>query len=282
MQNEARGIEGAPASSSSPLIVIALFAASLVLLAAILMTNSLAAVQRNRPTIVLVHGAFAGSSSWNSVAARLIADGYPVVAVANPLRGVKADALYVNNLLASISGPVILVGHSYGGSVISNAVGGRSNVKGLVYVSAFAPEKGESAATLAARFPGSTLGPALAPPVSLADGSEDLYIDQDKFHAQFAADLPSGEAALMAATQRPVTGGALNEAAAAPAWKTIPSWFFYGTLDRNIPVAVHRFMAQRARARMTVEIDGGSHVVLLSHPGQLAKLIEEAAVEAPR
>jgi len=148
----------------------------------------------SKPTVVLVHGAFAGSSSWNPVTAKLLAKGYKVVAVANPLRSVKGDASYLTNVLESISGPVILVGHSYGGNVISNVPTAKSNVKALIYVAGVAPDVGESAATLSGKFPGSTLGPTLAPPVTLADGSKDLYIQQDKYPAQFAADVPAGEA----------------------------------------------------------------------------------------
>jgi pimeloyl-ACP methyl ester carboxylesterase len=152
-------------------------------------------------------------------------------------------------------------------------------VKALVFVAGVAPDVGESAAMLADKFPGSTLGPTLAPPVPLPDGNKDLYIRQGKFHAQFAADLPVAEARLMAATQRPITEAALNEASGAPAWKTIPSWFLYGSLDRNIPSAVHAYMAQRAGSRRTVEVNGASHVVMMSHPDALVKLIEEAANE---
>jgi pimeloyl-ACP methyl ester carboxylesterase len=233
----------------------------------------------SKPTVVLVHGAFAGSSSWNRVAAKLIAKDYPVVAVANPLRGVKSDATYVANLLDSITGPVILVGHSYGGNVISYAATGKSQVKALIYVSGVAPDAGESASTLVGKFPGSTLGPTLAPPVLLADGSKDLYILQDKYHDQFAADVPVSETQLMAATQRPITEAALNESAGTPAWKTIPSWFLYGSLDRNIPPAVHAFMARRAAAKEVVEVKGASHVVMISHPDVLVRLIDHAAAQ---
>jgi pimeloyl-ACP methyl ester carboxylesterase len=231
----------------------------------------------NKPTVVLVHGAFAGSSSWNRVVAKLLAKGYPAVAVAVPLRGVKSDASYVASLLDAIKGPVILVGHSYGGTIISNAATGKTNVKALVYVSGLAPDLGESAGAQVAKFPGSTLGPTLAPPVLLADGSKDLYIQQDKYHAQFAADLPESETKLMAATQRPIVAAAFDEPSGAPAWKTIPSWFLYGSLDKNIPPAVHAFMAQRAGAKKAIEIKGSSHVVMMSHPDALVKLIDEAA-----
>lgn len=142
--------------------------------------------QTEKPTIVLVHGAFADASSWNRVVKILEKDGYPVVAAANPLRGVKSDGSAISALLTSIHSPVVLVGHSYGGNVISDAANDHANVKALVYVSAFAPEAGETVAGLAGKFPGSTLGPTLAAPVPLADGGKDLYIQQDKFHNQFA------------------------------------------------------------------------------------------------
>ncbi|TPG46124.1 alpha/beta hydrolase [Rhodanobacter glycinis] len=230
-----------------------------------------------KPTVVLVHGAFADSSSWNGVIQRLHAKGYTVVAAANELRSVKGDAASVNSLVKSIHGSVVLVGHSYGGSVISEAASGLDNVKALVYVAAFAPELGESAGELAGRFPGSSLGPALAPPVELADGGKDLYIVQSKFHAQFAADVPTAQAALMAAGQRPVTDAALHEASTSAAWKTIPSWFVYGSADLNIPPAAQVFMAARAHSRKTVVVMGASHVVMVSHPAEVAALIERAA-----
>ena len=171
-------------------------------LAAAMLASAPAPAQTAKPTIVLVHGAFADSSSWNGVIKILEHDGYHVVAAANPLRGVGSDAQYVSDILTGITTPVVLVGHSYGGSVITNAAPGHANVKALVYVSAFAPANGEAAADLANRFPGSTLGPTLAPPVKIADGVNDLYIQQDKFRDQFAADVPAPDAALMAAGQR--------------------------------------------------------------------------------
>ena len=234
-------------------------------------------VQDPKPTIVFVHGAFAESSSWNGVLTELIAKGYSVVSAANPLRGVKSDAASVESLLESIEGPVVLVGHSYGGMVISNAAEGHANVKALVYVAAFAPDAGEKAFELADRFPGSTLGTALAPPVSLPDGGKDLYIQPDKFHAQFAADVPDADARLMAATQRPIAEAAGNEASGPPAWTSTPSWFIYGSRDLNIPEAAQAFMAKRAGSRETVVVDGASHVVMVSHPDAVAKLIEHAA-----
>ncbi|WP_415762484.1 alpha/beta fold hydrolase [Pseudomonas sp. CP4] len=230
-----------------------------------------------KPTVVLVHGAFADSSSWNGVVKILEKDGYPVIAAANPLRSVKGDAQSVADVLASVKTPVVLVGHSNGGPVISEAAYGNANIKALVYVAAFAPEKGETAAELSGRFPGSTLGPTLSAPVELADGGKDLYIQQDKFHDQFAADVSQADAKLMAATQRPVTVAALNEAATEPAWKTVPSYFVYGDQDKNIPAQALAFMAERAHSKQTVVVKGASHVVMVSNPKAVASLIETAA-----
>jgi len=230
-----------------------------------------------RPTVVLVHGAFADSSSWNGVISRLLKKGYPVVAVANPLRGVKTDADTVSSVLQSLEGPVVLVGHSYGGNVITNAAVGHPNVRALVFVSAFAPDVGESAGELSARFPGGTLAAALLPPVVEPNGVRDLFIQRDKFRAQFAADVPEPAATLMAVTQRPIAESALGEPSASASWRAIPSWFVYGSKDKNIPPAAIAFMAQRAGARKTVEIKGGSHVVMTSHPDEIALLVEEAA-----
>ncbi|MER7681631.1 alpha/beta hydrolase [Streptomyces sp. NPDC096934] len=231
-----------------------------------------------KPTVVLVHGAFADSSSWNGVIERLRHDGYPVIAPANPLRGLAGDAAYIHSVLKSVSGPVVLVGHSYGGAVISEAAVDSPQVKALVYIAAFAPEKGESALELSNKFPGSTLGTALNPvPFPLPGGGTgtDLYIKTDTFHHQFAADVPKRVTDLMAATQRPVAASALDEKATTPAWKTIPSWDLVTTQDLNIPPAAQRFMAKRAHAH-TVEIKA-SHAVSVSHPGAVTRLIEQAA-----
>jgi len=253
----------------------------IILAGALLSSLTAAAYAEQQPTIVLVHGAFAESNSWDGVIKDLQKDGYKVIGAANPLRGVKSDADYVSSILSSIKEPVVLVGHSYGGSVISNAANGHSNVKGLVYVAAFAPEAGESAAALSGKFPGSTLAPTLAPPVELPDGGKDLYIDQTKFPDQFAADLPLTQATLMAAGQRPIKDAALSEPAGEPAWKSVPSWFVYGDKDKNIPPAALAWMAERANSKKTVVVKGGSHVVMVSHPNTVTHLIEEAAA-APK
>lgn len=230
-----------------------------------------------KPTVVLVHGAFADASSWNGVTKILLKDGYPVIAAANPLRGVKADAAYISEIVGSVDSPVVLVGHSYGGSVISAAANGHGNVKSLVFVAAFAPEAGESAGDLAGKFPGGTLASALAKPVPLPTGGSDLYINQKAFHQQFAHDVAVDDAALMAATQRPITEAALGEKSGNAAWKTIPSWFVYGDGDKNIPAEGLKFMAERAKSKGTVVVEGASHVVMTSHPETVAQIIEQAS-----
>jgi len=260
-------------------VLVALLAAAAIILPSHVFAEE---APSRQPTVVLVHGAFAESSSWNGVITRLLAKGYPVIAVANPLRGVKSDADYVGSVIDSVHGSVVLVGHSYGGNVISNAATGRKSVKALVFVSGVAPDVGESASSLVAKFPGSTLGGTLAPPVLLPGGGKDIYILQDKYHAQFAADVSDTDSQWMAATQGPITDAALNEPSGVPAWKTVPSWFLYGSLDKNIPPAVHAFMAQRAHARKAVEVKGASHVVMISHPDALVKLIDEAAAATTR
>jgi len=238
--------------------------------------SAVATAQQPRPTIVLVHGAFAESSGWNGVISELTEAGYRTIAAPNPLRSVASDAASVAALIASIDGPVVLVGHSYGGPVITQAAIGQPNVVALVYVAGFAPDIGESSLTLSAMFPGSTLGEALQP-VPLADGGQDLFIQIDKFHAQFAADVPAEEAALMAATQRPVTYAALAESTTEAAWKTLPSYFIYGSADLNIPPQVLAFMAERAGARETKELEGASHALMVSHPAEVAAVIIDAA-----
>lgn len=230
-----------------------------------------------KPFIVLVHGAFADASSWNGVARILQKDGYFVIAAANPLRGARSDGAYIGSLVGDLKGPVVMVGHSYGGNVITEAANGHANVKALVYVSAFAPDTGETLGELTGKFPGSTLGQALAPPADLADGSKDLYILQDKFHAQFAADVPAADAALMAITQRPLAQSALDEKAGTASWKNLPSWWVYGDADKNIPPPAMAFMAKRAAAKDVVVVKGASHVVMVSHPDVVARMIEKAA-----
>jgi pimeloyl-ACP methyl ester carboxylesterase len=227
-------------------------------------------------TIVLVHGAFAESSSWNAVIGPLKDAGHEVIAVANPLRCVASDARYASDVVRAVDGPVVLVGHSYGGAVITNVDAGAGDVTALVYLAGFAADVGETAAELSNKFPGSTLADTLMP-VPQDGGATDLYIKQDRYHEQFAADLPAAEAAQMAATQRPILAAAFDDPTDTPLWKSVPSWFMFGELDRNIPVASHRFMAERAGSRRTVEIAGASHVAGMAHPAELIGLITDAA-----
>ncbi|MQY20649.1 alpha/beta fold hydrolase [Nocardia macrotermitis] len=231
-----------------------------------------------KPTVILEHGAFADASSWSGVIDRLRKDNYPVIAAADPLRGPAGDATTLRALINRVNGPVILVGHSYGGSVISAAGAGSPQVKALVYVAAFLPAPGETALGLTNKYPGSTLPAALDPaPFTNVDGSAgtDLYIKPDKFRDQFAADVPADTAALMAVTQRPVAQSALEEKATVAAWSEKPSWDVITTQDKNIPVAAQRFMAQRAHSHVT-EV-AASHSVAVSHPDTVADVIEQAA-----
>ncbi|WP_151478122.1 alpha/beta fold hydrolase [Streptomyces albicerus] len=230
-----------------------------------------------KPTVVLVHGAFADASGFNDTIALLQKAGFPVIAPANPLRDTAGDAAYISSVVDTIPGPVILAAHSYGGIVITNAARGHANVKALVYMGAFAPDEGESALQLAGQFPGSELATALIPRAYPVPGSEpgtDGYIDAAKFRAVFAADLPASRTRLMAATQRPGSVQGLGGPSGAPAWKTVPSWYLIPTEDKVIPPAAQRFMAKRAGSKVT-EIRS-SHVVMISHPEAAAKIIKSA------
>jgi pimeloyl-ACP methyl ester carboxylesterase len=230
-----------------------------------------------KPTIVLVHGAFAESASWNGVIDALAGAAHPVIAAANPLRSLEADAASVGDLVRSVEGPVVLVAHSYGGAVISNVPADAGEIAALVYVAGFAPDSGESCFSLAGRFPGSTLGDALRP-VPHANGTTDLYIVEDCFHDQFCADVPAQVARQMAVTQRPATQEALLAPSGdRPLWRELPSWFVVAEDDRNIPAELQRFMAERAGAQRTLEIPGASHAVAVSQPEATAHLILEAA-----
>jgi|SRR5690606_8022298 len=229
-------------------------------------------------TVVLVHGAFADSSSWNGSIPALQAAGHRVIAVANPLRGLEHDAAYLRSVLAGVDGPVVLVGHSYGGTVMTVAAEGNDQVTALVYVASFLPEVGESTGELAAKFPGAELGAALeAVPAPTPDGGtgDDLSIRQDRFREVFAADVPADTATLMAATQRPIIGQALADTASAAAWRTIPSWSLVARQDLAIPLESERFMAERAGAT-TVEVDA-SHAVSVSRPDAVTDVVLAAA-----
>ncbi len=229
------------------------------------------------PTIVLVHGAFAESASWDHVVDRLQEAGHHVIAVANPLRGLASDARAVSDVVRTVQGPVVLAGHSYGGAVISNVAADAGDITGLVYIAGFAPDRGESCSMLSSQFAGSTLGDALAT-VPRGDGTTDLFIRQERFHDQFCADVPAAQAARMAVAQRPVTQEALAEPSGdRPLWKEHPSWFLFGDEDRSIPSAVMHHMAKRARAHRTTEIPGASHAVTVAHPEATARMILHAA-----
>ena len=227
-----------------------------------------------KATVVVVHGAFADSSSWNDVVAELDRQGYPVLSVANPLRDLAGDSAYLSSVLDTISGPVVLVGHSYGGAVITDGATGHTNVHALVYIAAFAPDEGESGLAILNGYPGSELPPALV--VRPFPGGQDAYIDQAAFRKVFAADVSTVKARLMAVAQRPVALAAFAEPSSAPAWQTIPSWYLVAGADRAIPPAAQQAMAQRANAH-TVVVPGASHAVLVSHPEATANLIEAAA-----
>lgn len=251
-----------------------------ILLGVLAMTSMLGAdlvtAKSTKPTIVLVHGAFADASGWNGVISRLNKQGYATIAAPNGLRSLASDAAEVAGLIDSIKGDIVLVGHSYGGLVITEAANARPHVKALVYVAGFIPDVGESAATLSGKFPGGTLGDTLQQ-VPLVDGGVDLYIDQAKFAAQFAADVPLDVARLMAQTQRPITQAALAGASTVAPWKALPSFTIYGSADRNIPPAAQAFMADRAKVVKATEIEGASHVLMISHPAEVAAIIEAAA-----
>ncbi|MEU4295567.1 alpha/beta hydrolase [Kribbella sp. NPDC026596] len=231
-----------------------------------------------KPTVVLVHGAFADSSGWNAVAGRLLDAGYPVLAFSNPLRGPLADGAYLRDFLATIEGPIVLVGHSYGGAVITNAATGNPNVKSLVYVTAYAPDEGESVAaanTLGGGHTEVTDHLVLRPFPGAAQGDADAYIDPAHYHRLFAQDLPQATTRIMAVTQRPGALAALVTPSGPPAWKTIPSWYLVANQDRIIPPEAERAMA--ARASSTVVQINSSHVAMMSHPDIVVKLIRDAA-----
>ncbi len=242
-----------------------------------------ASPQTGKPTVVLVHGAFADSSGWAAEVNYLRKLGYPVIAPANPLRGLSSDADYIRSVLATIAGPIVLVGHSYGGAVITNAARGVPNVKALVYVGAFVPDQGESILTSydAATYPGSLLGPTTtevrpAPNPAAAGGQDlDIYIQAAHFREVFAGDQPAGTALTMATTQRPLSLTANNEPSGAPAWKTIPSWDLITLNDKAISPGGQAFMAKRAHAHVSTV--RSAHDVMVSHPQAVVLTILAAA-----
>jgi len=231
-----------------------------------LMNNSTS----TKPSIVLVHGAFADASGWQKVIPLLEKDGFSVTAVQNPLKSIAEDVATTKRVIESQKGDVVLEGHSYGGAIITGAGANNPKVKALVYVAAFAPDARETLGALIGQFPPTPLGSGLVP-----DSAGFLHIDRAKFREIFATDVPEGEAATMAATQKPIAGAAFGETQPVAAWKTIPSWYVVSTQDQAINPEAERFMAKRMSAH-TTEIEA-SHVSFISQPAKIAAIIEEAA-----
>jgi pimeloyl-ACP methyl ester carboxylesterase len=227
------------------------------------------------PTIVLIHGAFADASSWRPVYDRLVGDGQAVLAPPNPLRGLPYDASHTASVIDQIDGPVVLVGHSYGGAVITVA-GSSDKVAGLVYVAGVVPDERESVNDLQARFPSLAMG-RLVRPVSLADGSVEVSIDPARFHDVFCADLSDADAAFMVISQRPVSATAFDDPATGAAWRSKPSWAVFGTADYPVAPALHRFSYGRAGSTVT-EVEGASHFLMMSQPDIVASVIREAVL----
>jgi len=234
-----------------------------------------------RPTVVLVNGAWANSASWSGVILRLQSEGYAVDAPPNPLQSLKGDAATIAGFLKTINGPIVLVGHSYGGAVITNAAKGNPNVKALVYIDAFAPAKGESVLALDSSKPGSALGAGptkvftFVPFPGAKKGDAELYVKPSVFEQAFANGLPATQRAVLAATQAPVVYSAITARSGTPAWKTIPSWYVLGTIDKAIPPTIQLSMAQRIHAHVT-RVRAG-HLSMIAAPRVIAKVITAAA-----
>src|SRR5881398_2714014 len=262
-----------------PLVIIALLAIP----ASVTFGSTRNMAHMVKPSIVLVHGVWADGSSWSRVVGLLQVQGYTVYVPPNPLRGLASDSAYIASFLQSITGPIILVGHSYGGAVITNAATGNPNVKALVYIDAFAPDQGESLATLSSVPPPPGQSPSCVSGdptqvfnfVPLNGGDVDLYVKPSLFPSCFANDLPPNEGAVLASTQRPFALSALSQTSGVPAWKTIPSFYLVGTIDKAIPPFAQLFMAHRANATI-IEVRG-SHLVMISHPEAVVDLINQAA-----
>jgi pimeloyl-ACP methyl ester carboxylesterase len=222
-----------------------------------------------KPTIVLVHGAFADGSSWSHVIPLLLRDGYPVIAVQMPLASLAGDVETTKRVIDAQQGPVIVVGHSYGGAVITEAAAGNPNVKGLVYIAAFAPDANEPIGAFGEKYP-TELGTAFKP-----DAAGFLYVDRARFRELFAADVPTAETSILAVTQKPIIGSVFGASVSQAAWKTIPAWYLVAQNDKAINPDLERFYAQRMKAT-TVEV-ASSHVPFVSHPDVVVKLIEQAA-----
>ena len=227
------------------------------------------------PTVVLVHGAFADAGSWAGVTDLLLAAGVKVLVPANPLRGVTGDSAYTASVISQIDGPVLAVGHSYGGAVITNAATQVDNVVGLVFVAAFAPDENESLGEAEGTSRDSVLSSALLnrrfPTGAGGDPAVELYVDPKEFHRMFSSDLPEAQSAVLAASQRPVAASAFDEKSGVPAWKTLPSWAVVATGDKAAGADVIRSMAQRANAEIH-ELEG-SHVIMISQPRAVTDVI---------
>ena len=230
--------------------------------------------QTEKPTIVLVHGAFADASCFRGLYDALLGNDVKIIAPPNPLRGVSSgDGEYLTSVIAEIDGPVLLVGHSYGGSVIT-AAGTADNVVGLVYIAGYAPDEGENLLDLQSNFP----APGIIPYIvqhELPDGGGEVTIAPEGFHETFCADIPADDAAFYAISQRPLAGVALAEPAPTPAWRSRPVWAVLPTADRAIDPSVHRFSYDRMGATVT-EIEGASHVVMISRPEEVAEVVMTA------
>jgi pimeloyl-ACP methyl ester carboxylesterase len=263
--------------------VIPLAILALILIPAYVVAAKSDTISATKPSIVLVHGAWADGSSWSRVIALLQDKGYTVYAPANPLRGLTSDSAYIADFLHSITGPIVLVGHSYGGAVITNAATGNPNVKALVFIDAFAPDQGESLGQLSSIPPPPGLSPSCLAGdptqvfnfVPLTSGGVDAYVKQSLFPSCFANDLPASQGAVLASTQRALSLGVLPEKSGVPAWKTIPSWYLVGTIDQAIPSWAQLFMAQRAGS--TIVQVRASHLSMISHAPAVSDLIQQAA-----
>src|SRR5215469_3672326 len=230
------------------------------------------------PTVVLVHGAFADASGFRGLYNELLGEDVTILAPPNPLRGLTGgDGEYLKSVVEAIDGPVLLVGHSYGGAVIT-AAGTADNVVGLVYISGFAPDEGENLTDLQSKFP----PPGIIPYIvqhQLPDGGAEFTLSLEGFHESFCADVPAGDAAFLAISQRPLAGVSLTEAAGTPAWRTRPVWAVLPTADRCIDPGVHHFSYERMGAEIT-EVEGASHVVMISHRKKVAEVVMTAARES--
>lgn len=260
--------------------IIPLMILALIIVPAYVVAARSASTASPKPSIILVHGAWADGSSWSGVVALLQDKGYTVYTPPNPLRGLVSDSANLASFLKTITGPIVLVGHSYGGAVISNAATGNTNVKALVFVDAFAPDNGESLSALASVPPppgqnGSCLDPTQSFNFVPIAGDVDVYIKPSVFPSCFANDLKPDKAAVLASEQRPLALSVFNDISGVPAWKTIPSWYLIGKLDLVIPPFAQFFMAQRAHA--TIAYVNAAHPAMISHPEAAADLIEQAA-----